>query len=121
MATYERIPEIGTLRAMGVQKKQIALLLLLEGMSMGLLAGLLGAIIGGTANLYLSQHGIDLTSQAKAFGETPIPNVLYTQFSVAQILFAVSFGILVSFLGSLWPALHAVSIEPAEAMRRNGC
>ncbi|MEC7987774.1 MAG: FtsX-like permease family protein, partial [Myxococcota bacterium] len=120
MATYERIPELGTLRALGFQRVQIALLLLFEGMSMGLIAGLVGVAIGSAINLYLHRYGIDLSTQSAAFGETPVPNILYTQFSFAQVLFSLLFGIFISFLGSLWPAIHAISIEPAEAMRREG-
>ncbi|MEC7987475.1 MAG: FtsX-like permease family protein, partial [Myxococcota bacterium] len=66
MATYERIPELGTLRALGFQRVQIALLLLFEGMSMGLIAGLVGVAIGSAINLYLHRYGIDLSTQSAA-------------------------------------------------------
>ncbi|MGC6508812.1 MAG: ABC transporter permease [Myxococcota bacterium] len=119
MATYERIPEVGTVRAMGMQNRDVQLMFLLEGTIMGLLAGICGGLLGGALNYYLSYTGIDLSSKADTFGEVPIPTVIYTAFSISQILWAISFGLIVALLASIWPAQHAVSIHPADAVRRH--
>lgn len=119
MATYERIPEVGTLRAMGMQNKDVQIMFLLEGTIMGCLAGICGGVLGGSFNFYLSQTGIDLSSQVQNIGEVPIPTVIYTYFSWAQIALSISFGAIVALLASIWPAKHAVSIHPADAVRRN--
>ncbi|MEC8380299.1 MAG: FtsX-like permease family protein, partial [Myxococcota bacterium] len=106
-------------RAMGMQNRDVQLMFLLEGTIMGLLAGICGGLLGGALNYYLSYTGIDLSSKADTFGEVPIPTVIYTAFSISQILWAISFGLIVALLASIWPAQHAVSIHPADAVRRN--
>jgi len=117
MAAYERVAEIGTLRAMGMQQREILFLFIIEGAFLGIFAGLVGSILSSLLNYYLSIYGIDISQQAEAIGEMAIPTSMYTQFSVAQILYAMSFGVLVSLLASIWPATHAVQINPADAVR----
>ena len=118
MAAYERIAEVGVLRALGMQKSDIRNMFLIEGSIMGLLAGLVGAILGGSANYYLSVEGIDLTEHAKNVGELPFPTMIYSAFSIPQILLFVFIGASIALLASLWPAFHAVKINPAEAVRK---
>lgn len=117
MAAYERVAEIGVLRAMGMQKSGIRLLFIAEGLAMGLIAGIVGAIVGGGLNWHLSQVGFDISSKADAMGEMPFPTLLYTLFSWGPVFQAILFGVLVSVLASLWPALQSVRINPADAVR----
>jgi putative ABC transport system permease protein len=119
MAAYERIPEIGTLRSMGMQGSEVRAMFLLEGTCLGVIAGLVGCLAGGVLNYHLSVTGFDLSQAAKEMGELPMPTYMYTHFSFGRIAFALGFGVCVSLLASLWPASVAVRIGPAEAVRRN--
>ena len=117
MAAYERVAEIGTLRAMGMQQREVLFLFIIEGAFLGIFAGLIGSTISSVLNYYLSIQGIDISQQAEAIGEMAIPTSMYTQFSFTQVLYAVAFGVLISLLASIWPATHAVQINPADAVR----
>ena len=118
MAAYERIAEIGTLRSMGMRKKEVILLFIGEGGLMGLFAGGIGLIFGGTCNYVLSQSGIDLSDQVASFGEIPFPTQLFSHFSLSFMLWSLLFGVGTSLLASIWPATHAIHIQPADAVRR---
>jgi len=50
MAAHERVREIGTLRAMGLGRRGVVGLFVLEGLVMGGVGGLLGALLGGGYN-----------------------------------------------------------------------
>lgn len=118
MATFERIREIGTLLALGMPRKDVRNLFLLEGGVMGLSAALVGASIGGAAVLHWQKHGIDIADQVEAIGpNVALSTVIYTHFSWVPLLLSLAFGVGIAILASLWPALHASRIVPAEAVK----
>ena len=119
MATYERVREIGTLRAMGMSQGGIRALFLLEGALMGATAGLVGSAIGAATVIYYSIHGIDLskTAAADAGASMPMSMMLYTQFHWEVAVFALAFGAVIAVLSSLYPAQYAAGLNPADAVR----
>ncbi|CAC9616824.1 hypothetical protein [uncultured Gammaproteobacteria bacterium] len=54
----ERVPEIGTLRAFGIKKWQLRLNFIFEGLIIGFIGAVLGAILGLGLALVLNQSGI---------------------------------------------------------------
>jgi putative ABC transport system permease protein len=123
MAAHERVREIGTLRAMGLTRRGVVSLFVFEGLVMGSLGGLLGAIVGGGYNHKLSVDGIDLTSLIEGAGSAglydsiPMSAMLYTESSLAVAIGAALLGLLVAVLSSVYPALIASRLAPAEAVR----
>ncbi len=123
MAAHERVREIGTLRAMGLSRRGVVGLFVFEGLVMGGLGGLLGAIVGGGYNHKLSVDGIDLTSLIEGAGSgglydsIPMSAMLYTESSLTVSIGAALVGLLVAVLSSVYPALIASRLAPAEAVR----
>lgn len=117
MAAYERVREIGTLRAMGMTPGGIRALFLVEGAVLGSTAGLTGATIGVAVVAWYARHGIDLSTVADNVGDMAMASTLYMRFSWSPVLGALAFGVGVALLASLWPAHHAASLNPADAVR----
>jgi putative ABC transport system permease protein len=123
MAAHERVREIGTLRAMGLDRRGVVGLFVLEGLVMGGVGGLLGALLGGGYNHKLSVDGIDLSSFVEAAGSggiydsMPMSSMLYTESSLAVAAGAALVGLAVAVLSSVYPAVIASRRPPAEAMR----
>lgn len=118
MATFERIREIGTLLALGMPRADVRSLFLLEGGVMGLVAGIVGAVIGGGAVLYWQSHGIDLSEQVDEVGANlAMSTMVYTHFSWLPLLLSLAFGFGIAVLASMWPAVHASRIVPADAVK----
>ena len=118
MAAYERIREVGTVMALGMPKREIRALFLLEGAVMGLTAGLLGAILGGAAVLYFQESGITLGESAiSASGSMPISAYIYTHFRWAPVFGSLFFGVGIAVAASLQPANYAANLVPADAVR----
>ncbi|SDM19863.1 putative ABC transport system permease protein [Halogranum gelatinilyticum] len=106
MSTVERREEIGVLRAVGVQKRDVIRMILLEAALLGLVGGLVGAALALAAGLALNQFVLNdvlVTFQ-------PI-NVLY-------LVLAVAFGLTTSVLSGLYPAWKAASERPVDALRK---
>lgn len=120
MATYERVREIGTLRALGMSEGDVRAMFVLEGGLLGILAGAFGAALGAAAVVYLSTHGIDLSqtvAATEAGGNMNISLMLYTRLSWPVVGLAFTFGGVVAVLSSLYPAWHASRLNPADAVR----
>jgi putative ABC transport system permease protein len=118
MAAFERIREIGTLLALGMRRRDVQVLFLLEGGVMGLGAGLVGAVLGSALVLYWQVNGMDFTSVVeKMAANMSMSVVVYTRFSWAPTLLSLLFGVVVAVLASVWPARYASRIVPADAVR----
>ena len=117
MAAYERVREIGTLRAMGMSQPSIRALFIIEGGMMGLAAGILGAGLGTAVVWWFSRNGIDLSGLTDNLGELSMASTLYMQFSWGPVIFSLAFGLIISVLASVYPAQHAATLNPADAVR----
>lgn len=116
MATLERVKEIGTVRAIGAQKRFVLAMLLLETSTVGVAFGALGAALGA-AVVWLIRRvgGIPATSDQLTFffsGPTLMPRL-----GTASLGVSLAIVLLVSVLSGLYPALMATRVTPLEAMQ----
>jgi len=116
MAVQERYQEIGTLRAIGMNRRQLTRLFLLEGFSLGLaggVAGLLGAAV-------LAWWGLTWGVDARNFlpRDLPIPlvSVLRPAYSPGDFPLAALLSGAVAVVGSLAPARRAGKMVVRDAL-----
>jgi ABC-type lipoprotein release transport system permease subunit len=115
MATLQRVKEIGTMRAIGAQRRFVLVMLLVETAAVALLFGLAGAGLGGLVVWAVrALGGIPATNDTLYFlyaGPALVPALGATSV-------AISLGIvlLVSILSGFYPALIAMRVTPVEAM-----
>jgi putative ABC transport system permease protein len=117
MATYERTREIGTLAALGMRPGDIRRLFLIEGGTMGLVAGCLGGVVGGAINAYWASVGLDFSALGESGTALAFDTTLYTAFRWGPVAAGVLFGTVVAAVASLYPANWAARLDPAEAVR----
>ncbi len=123
MAAYERIREIGTLRALGLTRRGVMGLFVTEGFVMGLIGSIIGAAAGAWMTWKYSIQGIDMTSFVEQVGasdmmqDLPFSTMLYMNFSVSIIVIAIIVGVTVATVSSFYPAMVASSRNPADATR----
>ena len=116
MATLQRVKSIGTLRAIGAQKRFVVAMLLVETSAVGVAFGAAGALLGaGVVELVRFVGGIPATNEELSFffsGPSLVPRL-------GTVSLAISIGIVlvVSVLSGLYPALIATRITPLEAMQ----
>src|SRR5688572_22824004 len=115
MATLERVREIGTLRAVGAQRRFILGMLVLESVVVGLAFGAMGALIGGVVVATLGQVGIPAVNAVFTFFFSG-PR-LYPLLGTENLLVALATVLIVSVASSIYPAWIAMRISPREAMQ----
>lgn len=122
MAAHERVREVGTLRAMGMTRRRVVGLFVIEGALMGTVAGLLGLAIGGAGAWYFSTHPIDLAAMADGidYGNLQFSAYLYTAFEPAAMALPFAVALMTSVLASIYPAFLASRLEIADAVRSDG-
>jgi ABC-type lipoprotein release transport system permease subunit len=114
MATLQRVKEIGTLRAIGAQKRFVLSMLITESVAIGLLFGLIGALCGAGLIGWLGHVGIPAgREQLYFFFSGPR---LFPFLGGASLAISLSIVVVVSILSSLYPAWLAMRITPVEAM-----
>jgi hypothetical protein len=115
MATLQRVREIGTMRAIGAQRRFVMGMLLVEIVTVGVAFGLAGAALGGV-----------VVAAIRALGGFPAVNdLLYFVFSgpallprlgTGSVVASVVIVLVVAILSAVYPALLAVRVTPVEAM-----
>ena len=114
MSVNERTREIGTIRALGMRRRGVLRLFVLEGLALGLTSAVLGVALGGAAVAYWGSRGITMNTVSLAWmagGDVLYP--LLRASSAARAALAIS---LLSTLASLYPAVVASRLEPREAL-----
>ncbi len=114
MATLERVQEIGTLRAVGAQRRFIVGMLVIESVVIGAIFGFLGAAVGALIVAALGRVGIPAANDVFTFffsGPRLHPEIGATSLATALLIVLV-----VSALSSFYPAWLAMRVTPRQAM-----
>jgi ABC-type lipoprotein release transport system permease subunit len=114
MATLERVKEIGTLRAIGAQRRFILAMLVVESIVVGIIFGGLGASLGAVIVTLIGKIGIPAKSDVWFFFFSG-PR-LYPFIGTSNIIAAFIIVLLVSAFSSFYPAWIAMRVTPRQAM-----
>ena len=112
MIIFEKVREIGTLLSLGLSKKHVKRIFLLEGLIIGVFGSLLGlAIAGGLAAIQIKFQIFTLPEDIYFMDHIPV------KIDWLNTLLIISIGIISSIAASLWPVYRASKINPADALR----
>jgi len=113
MVVIEKRRDVGVLQAMGVSRRNIRRIFLLEGLLIGSVGTGVGFILGLTLTVLQQQFHLVPLASAESFLIDAYP-VAIRGFDLA-VIGAVSMGLCV--LAALYPAARAAAIEPAYAIQ----
>jgi len=117
MATLERVREIGTLRAIGAQRRFILAMLVIEAIVVGLVFGALGAGAGSLLVSIVGKVGIPAKSDVWFFFFSG-PR-LYPFIGTSNVIAAFAIVLFVSAFSSFYPAWLAMRVTPRQAMQED--
>jgi putative ABC transport system permease protein len=116
MVVLERRREIGLLKSMGLSRREILFLFVTEGVSLGFVGSLVGAVLGAGVSLFFHFYGLDFT-KAMSSVNIPMDSVVYTTIEAGGLIQAVVLGIVVSTIVSLAPSWQASRMNPVDAIK----
>ena len=115
MATLERIGEIGTLRAIGSQRRFLLGMLVVEALAVGGLFGGIGAALGAGIVALLNAVGIPAFNDIFYFFFSG-PR-LHPVLSLTNVAIALAIVLVVSGASSIYPGFLAMRVSPRQAMQ----
>ena len=105
MSVYERVREIGILRAVGWPSRRIAALIVSEALGISVVALAIGLGLGLlAANLFTARTGLS--------------NLVSPEFTAGVFAWGLAFALGVGLVGAIYPTWRALRLSPIEALRR---
>jgi ABC-type lipoprotein release transport system permease subunit len=117
MAILERTRELGMLAAIGMNKRRLFFMIMLESVFLSLTGGLLGIILGTLLTVYTNHTGINLGSMAEGFEKIGYSPILFPSLDPLFFINLTLMVIVTGILAAVYPARHALKLRPADAIR----
>jgi lipoprotein-releasing system permease protein len=114
MVVLDKKREIATIKAMGASDGQLLRAFLYQGLIIGLMGTAFGLGFGFVVCRWILAYGFPLDPKVYFIDHLPV------QMRPAEFLLTGVFAILACLFATVWPALHASRLRPAEAFREAG-
>ncbi|HNW50225.1 MAG TPA: FtsX-like permease family protein [Prolixibacteraceae bacterium] len=117
MAILERTKELGMLMAIGMNKKKVFRMIMLETIFLTMVGAIAGMILGYFVILITSHTGLDFSSVGEGFEAMGWSSMVYPEIELQFFIGVTILVILTGILSSIIPARKALSLKPIEAIR----
>lgn len=116
VSALDRIPETGTLRAVGAKKNFIILQFMSETMILTIISGFFGIILGIIFNYLINKLNITLTNTylIQIFGGSTLKTIITASNIVKCLVLSVILGI----IGWIYPVKISMDVSPVQAMQK---
>ncbi|MCF8344931.1 MAG: FtsX-like permease family protein, partial [Bacteroidales bacterium] len=117
MAVMERVKEIGMLMAVGMTKKRVFAMIMLETIFLSVTGGIIG-ILGGYALVeYFGTAGINLSVVSEGLQAVGYASIAYPTVESSYYFIVGLMVVFTALIASIYPARKALKLKPAEAIR----
>ncbi len=123
MSVLFRKREFGVLQALGLSPGETGTLVFIEGLFLTSVSGVVGIVAGFALTWLFFRDGLDLSflfDQELTFSGLVFDPVMVPKFAVAHVVQSVGFIVAIGVAASIYPALHASHLDPAEAVKWEG-
>ncbi len=114
---FDRLRDIGTLRAIGYTKNDISLIVITEVLILGFVGAVIGTILGSGLVYYFSIYGISISDSAKDIASAWIStNKIYPVFNIKQFIIPFIISAIVPVIATFYPLLVLRKMQVKEIL-----
>lgn len=117
MVILERTRELGMLMAIGMTKKRVFVMIMLETIFLALVGALIGELISMLLINYYGKVGINLSSMAEGLETIGYSAITYPELDFVKYVQITIMVFVTGVLASIYPAIKALKLDPANAIR----
>ena len=117
MAILERKRELGMMLCVGMNKKKVFLMIVIETLFLSIAAAPIGLLISWISITYFGKVGINLDSVGEALYKVGYDSMVFTEIESSAYINITVMIIVASLIASIIPARKALKYNPAEAVR----
>lgn len=117
MVVLERTKELGMLTAIGMNKKRVFSMIMLESVFLSLIGGIVGMIVGKVLIDLTAHSGINLSMYAEGFEEMGYAAIIYPEINNQFFILVTTMIIITGIISAIYPAYKALKLNPADALR----
>ena len=117
MVILERTRELGMLMAIGMTKRRVFMMIMLETLFLALVGALLGEVLSMLLIYYYGITGIDISSMAEGMESVGYSAMTFPVLEAYRYVQITMMVIIIGILASIYPAIKGLKLDPAEAIR----
>jgi putative ABC transport system permease protein len=112
LSLFERKKEIGTMMAIGIKYKHVIKLIIMESTIIGSIGSFFGVLLSAVIISILNNTGM---SYKPPTGDDMV--TIYPLINSTFMVFSFVLGFLSAILGSIYPAMKVLQVNPIDALR----
>lgn len=117
MAVLERRKELGVLMSVGMSKRRIFSMIILETLFLAGLSGPLGVLAAYLSVKATANTGLNLAMFGEGLSSYGIGTIIYPVLPTSFYFGTAAIVLVMSLLSAIYPARHALKLNPVETMR----
>jgi ABC-type lipoprotein release transport system permease subunit len=117
MTILERTRELGMLMAIGMNRRKVFSMIMLETIFLTTVGAMAGMVAGWIIVAYFGKTGIHFSTWGEGFEAIGFAATVYPVITPVFFVFITVMVILTAMISSIWPARKALKLDPAEAIR----
>jgi putative ABC transport system permease protein len=117
MSVLDRVRDFGVLLAIGLYRRRLFFMIILESLMLSFTGGAIGVPIGWVITQYFHTKGIDLSTFSAGLESYGIPSMLYPYIKPSIYPILTIMMVITSIIAALYPAIKAIRLKPVQAIR----
>jgi ABC-type lipoprotein release transport system permease subunit len=103
--------------SVGMNKTKVFFMVVIETVFISMVGGPIGVLLGYLTVVHFGKAGIDLSIIGKGLEEFGVSTTIYPYLESSFYLNVTIMVIIAAILSSIYPAIKALQLKPAEAVR----
>jgi len=118
MSVLERVRELGMLMAIGLNKRKIFIMIMLETIYLTIISTPIGLLLGWLTVIILGKTGINISMFSKGLASYGFSSIIYPALDQEKYEIIVTMCLITAILSAIYPAYKALQLNPSEAIRK---